>query len=64
MDITKAASGMDGAPEPPEDAELEGDEEESDEDADISVAIGSDDPERIAAFRDAVRACVAKYGSA
>lgn len=36
-------------------------EEDTDEDAAIALAIGSEDPDRIESFIDAVKICISKY---
>lgn len=50
--------GLEGMAAP----EDEGDELEDGEDADIALAIGTDDPERVAAMKSAIEACVRRYG--
>jgi hypothetical protein len=64
MDITKAPSGYeDGDMSELEDESEDSEETDtSDEDAAISVAIGSDDPDRIEAFKEALELCAKRVG--
>lgn len=56
MDITKAVYE-----DPALDDEMDDELEESEEDAAIALAIGSDDPEQVEAFKLAVRLCMKNY---
>lgn len=55
MDITKALYSDESSDEDTEDTG-------SNEDAAISLALDTDDEERIQNFKDAVRACLKNYG--
>lgn len=62
MDLSRALYDLEDAEEAaPESEDMVPNSDGADEDEDIALAIGTDDPDRVAAMRAAIEACVRKY---